>query len=195
MVRDHFRPSFFVLRTVVHAMVVLGLLAGAGAAHAQTAPGGATTVDTKSLSKDEMKAFSDTAVEQVTKAAAEVAKLTEQARKDNDAGVLDCLTPRNVSMQALVQVATIARDKMRNALNTGDRERAEHEYRKIAISLDKANQIKQEANNCLAGEGGRGEGDVKISGGSGDDSDTSDNDELDDLDLGFDLGPVSVFEN
>lgn len=169
------------------------LLTLAAPALAQQPSGNAAIESLATSSPADMRAFAAEAIKTIKAGAAEVQKLTEQARKDSDAGVLDCLTPRNVSMQALVQVADGALRKMEEALTANDRERANHEYRKIAVSLDKAQSIRSEANNCLAGEGGRGVDDVNVQGGVGDDADTVDNDELDDLDVGFDPPPVSPF--
>lgn len=166
---------------VVAAMLLIG-----GASFAQTAP---TMIDTA----EQRAAFSADAIKTITANAGEVAKLTEQAKKDGDAGVLDCLTPRNVSMQALVQVAEGAKKKMDAAVAAGDMEAHKYEFRKIQVSLEKANSIKAEANNCLAGEGNQGNNQIDVNQGVGNETDTTDNDELDDLDVGFDPPNVSQF--
>lgn len=143
---------------------------------------------------DEMKAFSVNATASIKELAANVDKMTEQARKEGDASVLECLTPRNVSMQALVQVSESAAANMITALNKGDQERADHEMRKLSVSQKKAEAIHAEAQNCLGGTYNKGTENVVVVPGAGDDSDSDDRDDISELDVGFDPPAVSPFE-
>jgi len=143
---------------------------------------------------EEMLSFADDAVEQIQENAKAVNTMTDKARKDSDAAALECLTPRNVSCNALVQVADGAHAKMIAALDEDDRDRASHEYRKISVALDKSETISAEAEDCGSGSSGTGSDKVVWTGGTGDDSDTDDDDNIDDIDVGFDPPNVSPSE-
>lgn len=143
---------------------------------------------------DEMRSFADKSVATIRENAKTVSTLTEKARKDSDAEALECLTPRNVSAQALVQVSEGAQAKMNEALGGGDMDRGSHEYRKISVALNKSNTIAQEAESCAGGEAGQGKGRIDWTGGTGDDSDTEDDDDIPDIDIGYDPPNVSPSE-
>ncbi|MEZ4321403.1 MAG: hypothetical protein R3F61_28285 [Myxococcota bacterium] len=143
---------------------------------------------------EEMRAFATKALETIRANAKSVGTLTEKARKDADPAALDCLTPRNVSVQALVQVAEGAQAKMNEALDAGDMERASHEYRKLSVALDKSEKIAAEAESCGTGAAGSGKDKIDWTGGTGDDRDIEDDDDLTDIDVGFDPPNVSPSE-
>lgn len=147
-----------------------------------------------SATPEEMRAFADESVTTIKANAKVVGGLTDKARKESDAGALECLTPRNVSAQALVQVAEGAKTKLNASLDGGDRDRGAHEYRKLAVALGKSESIRGEAQSCSTGESGSGESRVGMTGGVGDDSDTEDDNPFDDIDVGFDPPNVSPSE-
>ena len=173
------------------AALLIGL---GGAALAQDEGVGNELERAATATPDEMRDFASSALDTIRANAKAVAALTEKARKDSDAAALECLTPRNVSVQALVQVAEGAQAKMLEALDAGESDRASHEYRKLAIALDKSEKLASEAQSCGTGEEGSGNQRVDVRGGTGDDSDIEDDGDEDEVDIGFDPPNISPSE-
>ncbi len=166
------------------------LLGIAGAAFAQDS----VAIDLERIatgSPEEMREFAEESVGIITENAETVKDLTEKARKASDAAALDCLTPRNVSATALVQVAVGAQAKMNESLDAGDNDRAGHETRKIGVARNKSEKLTAEAQECASGDSASGTTRTTFTGGTGDENDTVDNDEIDDEDIGFDPPDVS----
>jgi hypothetical protein len=169
----------------------VALLIGiAGVAYAQDS----VTIDLERIATgtpEEMREFAEESVGIITDNAETVKALTEKARKAADAAALDCLTPRNVSASALVQVAVGAQAKMNEKLDEGDMERAGHETRKIGVARNKSEKLTAEAEECASGESASGTTRTTFTGGTGDENDTVDDDEIKEEDVGFDPPDVS----
>lgn len=170
------------------AVLLIGL---GGIAVAQDSGVGNDLERVVEMTPDEMREFATKSLETIRENAKMVAELTEKANKDSDAAALDCLTPRKVSTQALVQVAEAAKAKMEEALGNGDQTRAAHEYRKMYVALAKSDKIASEAEACGDGAAGSGRDRIDWTGGTGDEGDTEDPDDIDDIDIGFDPPNVS----
>ncbi len=183
---------------MVRSTILLLLLGTASFAIAQDAGIESALQKAATASPQEMRAFAESSVVAVKENAKVVARLTEAARSKGDFKVQNCLTPKNTSAQALVQVTELAAGNLARALEEGSEEgtaRARHEYRKIAVSLNKSEKIRAEAEACEAGDGdGLDTQRTTWSGGTGDDSDVVDTNTLDDLDVQIDAPAVSTPE-
>ncbi|MBX2800303.1 MAG: hypothetical protein KTR31_21670 [Myxococcales bacterium] len=80
----------------------------------------------------------------------QVSRLLEQARKDGDLEAIECLISRLTSVRALLQVSERAEGSMRDAITAGEEEKANHEFRKIAVAVSKTRMLLAEAQRCAA---------------------------------------------
>jgi hypothetical protein len=90
-----------------------------------------------------------------------VEKLQEQVTRDGDEELIQCVRIKMASVKALTDVSERANESMTDALAEGNDERAEHEFRKIAIALNKVRQFVAEAEACV-GQGGVVDGDTEV---------------------------------
>lgn len=108
---------------------------------------------TASTTPEEKIAYAERGNQEIRDAERQMTKLLEQARKDpNGAEAVQCVVSRLTAVRALVQVSMKAEVDMKTALQTGEEERANHEYRKIAVAVSKTRVLLAEANRCLTGE-------------------------------------------
>lgn len=133
--------------------------------------------------------------EEMRSAIKSISKLVEVARRENNVETLQCLNTRLTAMRALLQVSEGAEVALNETLAAGEAERADHEFRKVAVARTKTRQLLAEAEQCTQ-EGGltRGDGTVVTVEGelSGDDSDM-DAVPFDPFDLGIDPPEASPF--
>jgi hypothetical protein len=124
-----------------------------------------------------------------------VNKMLEAARREQDVVKIQCLNNRLTSLRALLQVSEAAEARLQEALNDAESERAEHEYRKIAVARDKASQILAEAERC-AGDAGAADGStqVTVTGELELEDDPTTADAVDELDVDFDPPETSPFQ-
>ncbi|MDG1479651.1 MAG: hypothetical protein P8R54_08670 [Myxococcota bacterium] len=123
-----------------------------------------------------------------------VEKLQEQVTRSGDEELIQCVRIKMASVRALADVSVGANAAMTDALADGNDERAEFEFRKIAIGLSKVRQFVAEAEACV-GQGGTVDGDTEVSVNSqgiaeGDDTEESSTDGI----IGNDPPDASAFE-
>lgn len=183
---------------MVRRITMLALLTLAGTAMAQDGGIESALQKAATASPSEMRSFATESVETVKENAKVVARLTEQARSKGEYKIQNCLAPKNTSAQALVQVTELSAGNLSRALDEGGDDataKARHEYRKIAVSLNKSESIRADAQQCQDGEGdGQQDGVVIWDGGVGDDQDVVDDNPIDDFDVQVDAPSVSTFE-
>lgn len=123
----------------------------------------------------------------------EVGKLLETVRREADIERIKCLKNRFTSLRSILQVSEGAEGSMRYALEAGEVEKADHEFRKVAVALSKARQLRAEADGCgYDGSVQSGETDVIVEGGEFDDLDETADIELD-IEIGLDPPESSPF--
>lgn len=107
---------------------------------------------TASTSPEEKLAYAASSVQEIKDAVKIIEKLLEQtqAKKDSDADAVQCLVNRLTSVRALLQVAEGAETSLKEALNSGEEERANHEFRKIAVARTKTRVLLAEAQRCAS---------------------------------------------
>ena len=77
----------------------------------------------------------------------------EDAEREHDLVRSNCLTKKQAAVTALVEVAEQAQAQMNSNLAAGDIDKADFEFRKVAVALSKARQFSAEADACLGDSG------------------------------------------
>ncbi len=141
------------LRHLTAALAMMGALAFAPAL-AQSPGGVSSEVErTASTTPAEKKAYATAAVQEIGDAEKHISKLLEAAKKDDDTQAQECLLFRLTAVRALQSVSERAASAMGEALDAGNSEKANHEFRKIAVAVSKTRMLRAEANKCTADEG------------------------------------------
>jgi DNA-binding phage protein len=129
-------------------------------------------------------AYAESSNQEIRDAEKQITRLLEQARKDSDAEAIECLQNRLTSVRALLQVSETAEVSMRDAIAAGAEEKANHEFRKIAVAVSKTRLLLAEAQRCAS--------DQQVESGStlvDWESALAEENDLDDLDIDdFDIG-------
>jgi len=102
------------------------------------------------------------ALEKMRNYQVKVERLKEIVDKEGDyeKGV-NCVQAAQQRVDTLIAVAARAEDALKVALVSGQRERAEHEFRKISVARAKVQQLFAEADACVGGtSGGQDQADV-----------------------------------
>lgn len=118
---------------------------------AQDAPATGVTSElerTASTSPQEKIAYAEVSNQEIRDAEKQITRLLEQARKDNDAEAIECLVNRLTSVRALQQVSESSEVAMKDAIAAGLDEKANHEFRKIAVAISKTRMLLAEAQRC-----------------------------------------------
>lgn len=121
----------------------------------------------------EKKAYATESVDEITGEVKLVERALEAARRAGNAEQVTCVNNRLVALRALLQVSAGAESAMGQALDAENAPIAEHEFRKIAVAREKAQQLRAEADACADQGLGNVKGDatVTVNGGAGDASD------------------------
>lgn len=140
--------------------------------------------------------FASEAIAEMDDAVKRTEKIQEQVTRDGDEDIIQCVRIKLASIKALTDVSERANNSMTDALADGNDERAEHEFRKIAIALSKVRQFVAEAEACV-GQGGSVDGDTDVTvdvQGITDDSDDTEGTDTDGEIIGDDPPNTSPFE-
>jgi hypothetical protein len=108
---------------------------------------------TSATSAKDKEAFVSSALTEIKGIAKGISKALEDAERESDMVRSNCLTKKQASVATLVEVAEQAQAQMNGYLAGGDSEKADFEFRKVAVALSKARQFSAEADACL-GESG-----------------------------------------
>jgi hypothetical protein len=135
------------------------------------------------------------ALEEMMSGLKSVSRLSDAARREGDDEMLRCVQVKLSNVRALMMVSERANGAMKEAQARSSTERAEHEFRKIVVSLAKVRQFVAEAEACMGDVGttpGTSEVQVDAAGLEG-------ADEMEPMDdyftvLGVDPPPTSPFE-
>ncbi len=139
---------------VIAGLVLLGAAPTARAQDDQVAAASTTT-------PKEKLAFALDAIAEMNDAVRGLEKLQDQVVREGDEELIQCVRMKMASVKALTDVSERANESMTDALAEGNDKLAEHEFRKIAISLSKVRQFVAEAEACV-GQGGAVDGDTEV---------------------------------
>jgi hypothetical protein len=150
---------------------------------------------TAQTSPDEKRAYADTANAEIDAAVRTMTRIVDTARRDGAAEQIQCANTKLTAGRALREVSESAAVAMRARLDAGDLERADHEFRKIAVALSKARMLLAEAERC--GDSGAlrsGQTTLVVEGGEvGSDADTQSPEYPLEFDVDFDPPQASPF--
>ena len=156
---------------------------------AQLEQSGATTTSEK-------RDFAGQAQQEMEDAVKKLAKSMAEAEREREAVRLNCLTKKLSSARTLSQVAEAAQGAMEAALAENDQDKAEHEFRKIAVALQKTREFAAEGEACV-GDSGSSPGVTSVDVTQGNLDDEDDTEPIDDGStglLGIDPPDTSPFE-
>lgn len=137
--------------TTIRLLATLAALIGSGVAVAQDQGIRSELERSASTSDEEKLNYADTAQSEIDDTLRQANKMLEVARRDGDADRVQCLTSRLTSVRALQVVTDGASNAMRTAIENGQADKADHEFRKIAVALGKTRMLAAEAQQCDAG--------------------------------------------
>ena len=146
---------------------------------------------------DEKVRFVERVVDEMQTAVRDAGKLLESAEKEKDVVRMQCLNQKLTSIRALLAVSEQASSAMQNALVASEGERADHEFRKIAVALSKVRQFNAEAESCLGAVGTQpGAIEIEVDEGKVLAGDADDTEPLEsgNTDIGIDPPGTSPFE-
>ena len=184
--------------TLRHAAAfgTFALLFGAvGPAYAQDPGGMSSELErTATTTPAEKVAYAEAANIEISDAVSTITTLLDNAKKSGDVEALQGLTSRLASGRALQQVSQDAETAMKSAIAKGETERANHEFRKIAVAVSKVRALLAEAQQ-LTTDQAAADGITNVTFFVEEEVDIGDDDgnDIDDLDIGFDPPDSSPF--
>jgi hypothetical protein len=144
------------------AVLVIGLgLIGPSEATAQQSGMSGELERAAQVDPRDMTAFARSAIEEILGSTKSISRMVDQARRDGDMEELSCLESRLSYVRALLMVTERANGAMKESQASGMPDRAEHEFRKMAVAVSKVRQFMAEAEACL-GEGGTTPGTTEL---------------------------------
>ncbi len=105
----------------------------------------APSVPTASMSLDQKLAYAQNAVSEISQSVKGMEQMLEKARASKDAKSVGYLIPRVTAARALLQVSEAAVVAMAEAVESGNVERANHEFRKVSVAITKSRLLLAEA--------------------------------------------------
>jgi hypothetical protein len=176
------------------ALVAVAAVGSVAPATAQDSGVAGDLERTAQASPQEKAQYSADAAVELQASVKDVEKLAEEARREGDTEQVDCVNARLSQLRALAQVTEVAGAAMKDAMDAGQQERADHELRKIAVALSKSRQLTLEAQACVDDSGlASGETNVRVEGGLDGEGDETDALDVDVLDGGYDPPQQSPF--
>ena len=179
----------------IQIVAIFGFLTGSNLVHAQDAQLSGQVELAKKSDPKEVAQYVRTALEEMMSGLKSVSKLVDGARRDGDQEMLSCLQSRLSYIRALLMVSERANGAMKEAQAKGNGARAEHEFRKIVVSLAKVRQFIAEAETCM-GEAGTTPGTSELQVAESGLAEADDTEPLDDylILVGIDPPNTSPFE-
>ncbi len=144
----------------------------------------------------EKQEFVTDANKEMEAAVKKLTKAMSDAEREREAVQLNCLNKKLSSARTLSEVAESASAAMNAAIDENNLAKAEHEFRKIAVALQKTREFAAEGEACL-GDAGSAPGITSVEVSTGNLDDEDDTEPLDDGStglLGVDPPDTSPFE-
>src|SRR5262245_29090306 len=138
-------------RRALTSLVLLALLGASGRALGQDPTLGVSDLERAATTSPQEKiAYAESANAEMGEAVRQIQRLLDQARKDVDPDAIECLISRLTSVRALLQVSEEAEISMKNSIAAAEEEKANHEFRKIAVAVSKTRVLLAESQGCVA---------------------------------------------
>lgn len=129
------------------ALALIFALSGSQSAQAQSAPGAAE--QGQQMTTKEMLAASNAGIDRMRGMVGQMQDLLKKAEERGEANGIQCVRDKLASSRALVDVSTLSRNAVQEALASNNMARAGSEYRKISVSEGMVDQFLAEAMGCL----------------------------------------------
>lgn len=139
----------------------------------------------------EMVQYVRNALEEMMGGLKSVSKLQEVARRQNDEEMIRCVQNKLSNVRALMMVSERASGAMKEAQGISNTQRAEHEFRKVVVSLAKVRQFVSDAAGCV-GEGASSDGTSEVQVTQSGLTEGDDSSGLDDYFMIIGIDPVDV---
>lgn len=134
-------------------------------AQADASQGDGTIAVFQQVTSDKGKLrYAEDSVQEMRDALTTLQKKIDEARKNKDIVLLNCLNEKFSSINALLKVTETANILMQEALSQNNSQQADHQFRKVVIARFKVRQFLQEAAECSGevSEPGANTEDVKV---------------------------------
>jgi len=141
------------MKRILNAVVAMGVLFGSGIVHAQEVGRSSQVQMARSADPAEMAQYVRSALEEMMNGLKSVSRLSDAARRESDEEMLRCVQVKLSNVRALMMVSERANGAMKEAQARASADRAEHEFRKIVVSLAKVRQFVAEAEACMGDVG------------------------------------------
>ncbi|MFK7929565.1 MAG: hypothetical protein AB8H79_15315 [Myxococcota bacterium] len=176
------------------ASLLLVLSTSAGSAIAQDSGVSGDLERTATASPQEKLQYAADAVDELKATVKAAQKLMADAQGEGATDKVDCLSAKLSQLESLAQVTEAADSSMKQALESGNQERASHEMRKIAVALSKSRQLSLESQACVDDSGvAVGKTVLSAEGGIEGEEDETESLDVDVMDQGFDPPQASPF--
>jgi hypothetical protein len=139
----------FTLASLVLPALVAGVVP-ARRALAQDSGGSALKVESKDQVPDKEKISEAASVlDRLQGVLKDVLKSLEQARNEKDVVKLNCVNEKLTQIKGLLRVADQSNVALQEAVAKADEESAQHEFAKINIANQRAQQLRADAEQCI----------------------------------------------
>lgn len=105
--------------------------------------------DTANLTPRQQLDYAEGAVSEVKGGVRHVLKMVEQAQKNKDVLLLNCLNEKLAGLKALLKVVEDADMAMQEAMARENNDLANHEFQKVGMARQQASQLVVEAEACV----------------------------------------------
>lgn len=134
---------------MVRAVLVIIALGASSVASAQETGVASELERLAQTTPAEKQAYAQESVDEIVDEVRLVERMLETARRSGNADQIQCLNNRLVALRALLQVSSGAETAMGASITNQEAAKADHEFRKIAVAREKAQQLRAEADACL----------------------------------------------
>ena len=140
------------IRPAVAALLIASLgLTGAPALGQEPGAGVVVTPDAR-LSFDQMLKYASETVGELEGHLQKVQRAADDAKKQKDLLLLNCLNEKLTDIRSLLKVAETAKAQLEESIARNERDRAEHEFSKVVIARTRGAELVRESETC-SGEG------------------------------------------
>lgn len=136
------------MKSLSQALLLVAMVAGTAPAFGQELGVSGELERVATTTPQEKVDYGNAALVEIDGAVRSISRLAEASRREGNVEQLQCHNTKLTAVRALRQVSESAQGAMQERLDAGDLERADHEFRKIAVALAKARQLLAEAERC-----------------------------------------------
>lgn len=141
-----------VARPTLTALVLVGLGVAGVPAQGQEPGAGVVVSPDARLTFDQMLKYASETVGELEGHLQKVQRSADDAKKQKDLLLLNCLNEKLTDIRSLLKVAETAKAQLEESIARNERDRAEHEFSKVVIARTRGAELVRESEAC-SGEG------------------------------------------